>query len=108
MARDSKLQGFDKSKEERAKESDFRRRGGEGEVARTVDQVMHERMARRPFLKIEEFDLSAVVDYGTMFYDKHGDGCCDRKNGEEGLKKEPIPKGDGDPGPWRRTENGKR
>ena len=99
MAKDSQLQGFDKHKEAREEESDFR--GHAGKVDRTVDQVMHERMARRPFLKIEEFDLAEVVDYGTMFYDKHGDGCCSGKPGEDSSPL-PIPRGEGEPGPWRR------
>ena len=98
MVKDSTLQGFDKHREEQRPDgSDFRRRGGEGEAVRTVDQVMHERMARRPFLRIEEFDLAKVVDYGTRFYDKHGDGCCDAVVG-----KPTLPKGEGRDGPWKK------
>ncbi len=101
LVKDSNLQGFDKRREEgRADGSDFRRRGGEGDATRTVDQVMHERMARRPFLKIDEFDLSTVVDYGASFYDKHGDGCCDGVVGRPSMP--PLPKGDGKDGPWKK------
>ena len=100
LVKDSKLQAFDERKESRGKESDFRRKGGKGEVTRTVDQVMHERMARRPFLKIDEFDLSKVVDYGTAFYDKHGDGCCEGVGGKPSMPK-PLPEGKGDAGPWK-------
>jgi hypothetical protein len=102
VSKDSKLQAFDKMKESGNQGSDFRRRGGDKQVARTVDQVMHERMARRPFLKIDEFDLSKVVDYGTSFYDKHGDGCCDKVVGQPTMPKEPIPAGDGPSGPWKK------
>ena len=106
MAKDSKLQAFDKQKESVTAGSDFRGQGGRRTVTRTVDQVMHERMARRPFLKIDEFDLSSVVDYGTQFYDKHGDGCCDKVVGSPSMPKKEIPRGDGPSGPWKEKEKG--
>ena len=81
MVRDSGLQGFDKMREEKVEGSSFRRKT-DGEVMRTVDQVMHERMARRPLVSIEKFDVGTVVDYGTRFYDKGGDGCCDLEKGK--------------------------
>jgi hypothetical protein len=99
LVRDSTLQAFDKHRESQKEGSDFRRQGGEGEAIRTVDQVMHERMARRPLLSIEEFDLAAVVDYGTQFYDKHGDGCCEGKVGKPTMP--PPPKGSGGSG-WKK------
>jgi len=102
LVRDSTLQAFDKHREDSRPESDFRRQGGEGEATRTVDQVMHERMARRPFLKIGEFDLEAVVDYGTEFYDKHGDGCCEKVIGKPSMPE--LPKGTGASGPWKKGE----
>jgi len=82
----SHLQGFDKKRERDQEESDFRRKT-DGEVARTVDQVMHERMAQRPLFSIEKFDIAAVVDYGTSFYDKAGDGCCDLGKGKPTMPK---------------------
>lgn len=102
LVRDSTLQAFDKHREEGRSDSDFRRQGGEGEATRTVDQVMHERMARRPFLKIGEFDLESVVDYGTQFYDKHGDGCCEKVVGKPSMPE--LPKGSGPSGPWKKGE----
>lgn len=99
MVRDSTLQAFDRRHEEGKGDSDFKRKGGEGEATRTVDQVMHERMAARPFLRAHEFDLSKVVDYGTRFYDKHGDGCCE---GVVGDPKMSVPKGSGADGPWKK------
>lgn len=83
---DSHLQGFDKKRESDQKETDFRRKT-DGSVVRTVDQVMHERMAKRPLFSFEKFDIGAVVDYGTRFYDKAGDGCCDLDKGEPTMPK---------------------
>jgi hypothetical protein len=38
---------------------------------KTVDQVVHERMAQRPFVAHESFDVESFSDYGKMRYDKH-------------------------------------
>ena len=38
---------------------------------KTVDVIMHERMAERPFRAFEEFDVDRFVDLGGTFYDKH-------------------------------------
>jgi hypothetical protein len=38
---------------------------------KTVDIVMHERMAARPFLAYKEFDVPNFTDYGKNEYDKH-------------------------------------
>ncbi len=38
---------------------------------KTVDIVMHERMAQRPFLAYKEFDVPKFSDYGKNEYDKH-------------------------------------
>jgi hypothetical protein len=79
----SKLQGFDAKKERKKSESDFKLQPGERPTVmvtnrglklsdmRTVDQVMHERMAKRPFVPYAEFDVAAYVDYGQLRYDKH-------------------------------------
>jgi hypothetical protein len=40
---------------------------------KTVDEVMHERMAARPFVAYEHFDVAAYSDYGKKIYDKHED-----------------------------------
>lgn len=38
---------------------------------KTVDIVMHERMAQRPFLTYKEFDVPQFAMYGKNEYDKH-------------------------------------
>lgn len=40
---------------------------------KTTDQIMHERMAQRPFVKYEQFDVAAFSDYGRPLYEKHED-----------------------------------
>jgi hypothetical protein len=79
----SQLQGFDEKKERTKADSDFKvqagqqptvtltRRGLKLSDMKTVDQVVHERMAQRPFVPYEEFDVAAYVDYGQLRYDKH-------------------------------------
>jgi hypothetical protein len=45
---------------------------------KTTDQIVHERMAARPFVPFEQFDIAKFVDYGRPKYDKHnldGDEC---------------------------------
>ncbi len=48
-----------------------------GKMARgafkTTDVIMHERMAKRPFLPYQQFDVMAFSDYGKPKYDKHED-----------------------------------
>ena len=44
-------------------------------------------MARRPLLNMSRFDIENVVDYGTRFYDKYGDGCCDLEKGKPTMPK---------------------
>jgi len=48
-----------------------RHRAGAPPELKTIDQVVHERMALRPFLDYERFDTAMFVDYGIMKYDKH-------------------------------------
>jgi hypothetical protein len=80
----SELQGFDMQHE-------FNRRGGSDFVKdrsyvqgghwgpdahlafRTTDEVMHKRMAERPFLTYGAFDVAKFCDYGASTYDKHED-----------------------------------
>ena|SRR5271170_1112404 len=40
---------------------------------KTTDEIFHERMAVRPFLPYEQFDVAAYTDYGRPKYDKHED-----------------------------------
>lgn len=40
---------------------------------KTTDQILHERMAQRPFVKYEQFDVAAYSDYGRPLYEKHED-----------------------------------
>ena len=41
------------------------------EAFKTTDRLMHERIAARPFVLYDNFDVAKFADYGTMFYDKH-------------------------------------
>ena len=43
------------------------------EAFKTTDELMHERMAKRPFEPYSKFDVAAYVDYGLQKYDKHED-----------------------------------
>ena len=38
---------------------------------KTTDVIMHERMAQRPFVPYDKFDVAQYADYGKPFYDKH-------------------------------------
>ncbi|MGE4618294.1 MAG: hypothetical protein AAEJ04_00635 [Planctomycetota bacterium] len=102
VVKDSSLQGFDKMKEEKSGKSDFQRKT-DGAVMRTVDQVMHERMARRPLLSWSRFDIENVVDYGTRFYDKGGDGCCDLEKGKPSMPNDKKMKPGKAPGGWKKS-----
>jgi len=76
----SELQSFDKKFEaRRAASSDcilrpdsiqprFRPRRDDG--FKTTDQIVHERMAARPFLPYAQFDVAQFTDYGRQKYDK--------------------------------------
>jgi hypothetical protein len=43
------------------------------EAFKTTDEIMHERMAQRPFEQFVQFDVAQYVDYGRPKYDKHED-----------------------------------
>ena len=50
---------------------------------KTTDEIMHERMAVRPFQPYEQFDVASFADYGKPKYDKNedmrlADGSVDR------------------------------
>lgn len=78
MAR-SHLQNFDAKHEEAKADSDFKFKPGDyrssfhtpkhGDL-KTTDQVLHERMAQRPFVSYEDFDVEKFSDYGKWKYDK--------------------------------------
>lgn len=36
-----------------------------------INQLVHERMARRPFVAFADFDITGFVDYGQLFYDNN-------------------------------------
>jgi hypothetical protein len=75
----SHLQSFDARHEKRKTHSDFRYKPGDFRPSdpavkypnlKPTDQVVHERMARRPFVPYEKFDVEKFSDYGRMKYDK--------------------------------------
>jgi len=43
------------------------------EAFKTTDELVHERMATRPFEPYASFDTVRFVDYGRPLYDKHED-----------------------------------
>jgi hypothetical protein len=82
MVARSHLQSFDAKRELKQTASDFRFKPGDfhppvctgkhDDLKSTV-QVMHERMAQRPFVPYDEFDVSNFADYGKQRYDKKED-----------------------------------
>lgn len=86
----SVMQGFDKKFEQRKRSetSDCILRSSERQPKlrpsrprqqdefKTCDQIMHERMAARPFVPYAKFDVAKYSDYGRPLYDKKKlDGC---------------------------------
>lgn len=92
MAKRSRMQGFDQEYEARNRPTSSDTIRDRGTVVasiksgmkpppyafKTTDQIMHERMARRPFLTYERFDVAAYADYGRPLYDKHEDAMDHR------------------------------
>ena len=72
--RASRLQGFDVHTMATREGSDFKRGTGRWNL-KTTDQVIHERMAERPFLPFESFGIAKFVDMGNKHFDSHTDGC---------------------------------
>ena len=64
----SYLTGFDKKDLEHRKESDFQRREGFLDGLKTPDQILHERLAERPFLPLESLDVASFIDMGLKRY----------------------------------------
>ncbi len=80
MSKRSHMQGFDLKYEAKKPASDFfynvrAVNPATGETpprnVKTVDIVMHERMATHPFEPYERFDVAHYSDYGKPTYDKH-------------------------------------
>lgn len=68
----SQLQGFDVHKEVHKKGSPFHREAGaQKHKLKTVDQVVHERMAGLPFMQLEKFPTGTFVDFGQTDYRYH-------------------------------------
>jgi hypothetical protein len=84
MVKRSRMQGFDEKFEEKRKDvsdcimredsvwpknrSTKERKGDV--VFKKCDQIMHERLAKQPFVAYEKFDVVAFSDYGRPLYDK--------------------------------------
>lgn len=77
LRKSSPLQGFDKNRMSRDG-SDFRRDDGfvSGKL-KTTDQVVHERMAERPYLDFSRFRAAGFVNMGVRHFDNGRDGCRD-------------------------------
>lgn len=88
MSRRSNMQGFDQKFEARRRpyQSDTVKnpqlaiqalQSNDNKLLRqafkTTDQILHERMAQRPFVPYGQFDVAAYSDYGRQKYDKNED-----------------------------------
>jgi hypothetical protein len=82
MVARSHLQKFDAKKEVKQAASDFRFKSGDyhppghtgkNDSLKSTVQVIHERMALRPFVRYEDFDVADFSDYGKQRYDKKED-----------------------------------
>ena len=78
----SDWQGFDKVHEgsvfsesrdtfERTGEGELKRNSAGAPVLKPINVLVHDRMSKRPFVKFEDFDTAAFVDYGRKFYDNN-------------------------------------
>jgi thioredoxin-related protein len=69
MQRESKLTGFDRHAIASRSDSDFKRQEGflTNELKGT-DQIVHERMAERPYIPFESFDVAKFIDMGLKRY----------------------------------------
>lgn len=76
MVRRSRMQGFDQKFEakQRIASSDTILSSTGGMMGlpmfKTTDVIFHERLARQPFVKYQDFDVVAFSDYGRAKYDK--------------------------------------
>lgn len=104
-------QGFDASNEMKRVKSGKKRdtlityeiRDRRGKVTKRtkmkpVNQLVHERMAARPFVKFADFDVAEFADYGRVYYDnnrRHGKGAIlmtPRKVAKKKAKEDKIRK----------------
>ncbi len=88
MSRRSHMQGFDQQYEAQYKldssdtilDTKLAKAGMEesghppGQAFKTCDVILHERMAKRPFMPFQRFDVANYSDYGKPRYDKNEDG----------------------------------
>jgi hypothetical protein len=47
-------------------------------IVKSTDEIMHERMAKQPFVSYENFDVASFSDYGKQFYDRNENGLQKR------------------------------
>jgi hypothetical protein len=85
MVKRSKMQGFDQKYEakfrlatsdtirDRSLITDPNAKMLPQQAFKTTDEIFHERMAQRPFVRYQDFDVAAFADYGRPKYDKHED-----------------------------------
>lgn len=71
MLRKSQLTGFDQRTVEGQQGSDFKRKEGNTKDLKSTVQIVHERMAERPFTPFESFDVKRFVDMGQQSYSYH-------------------------------------
>ena len=61
-------QGFDKMNLEKRQESDFQRKEGFVTGLKRPDQVVHERLAERPYAPLASVDVKKLIDMGQRQY----------------------------------------
>ena len=95
MIERSHLQNFDAKHEKADGDSDFKIKQtylkrnfkmAKNDGLKTTDQVVHERMAKRPFVKYEDFDVAEYTDYGKIRYDKKEETRLADASGGQGTK----------------------
>ena len=97
MTERSHLQGFDAKHEKQESDSDFKVKSSDtihrrvklakNNDLKTTDQVVHERMSERPFVKYEDFDVAEFTDYGKIRYDKKEETRVADASGGKGQMK---------------------
>ncbi len=60
-------------------------------VAKSTDEIMHERMAKQSFVPYDRFDVIGFCDYGTQFYDRRENRVTARLLGklESSIRRHP-------------------
>ncbi len=73
----STWQGFDAAAERERREREPRdtflstAQGTTGDTLKPINQLVHERLAERPFVPFQRFDVEAFADYGRDYYDNN-------------------------------------